>query len=240
MNQAEKVYDMTAITYDLRSGNPYTERVRKAEASLISRHASGRILDAGCGTGYHLRALGNITGVDISVEMVKLARKAGKPVIKADIESLPFRDGEFDTVLCMYSVLNVCDWRKAVKELCRVASPEGRVIISVSSLYDKGYGSLAEKRAVRPGKHAQTKGLRISGHKIPFRLFTREELEREFSKHGFCLVEFGSVFRGVQPRWGMWKRLSLSERLGLFLDRFRPREYGAFYLMVFKSTKQRQ
>ncbi|MCK4714170.1 MAG: hypothetical protein KAT35_01230, partial [Candidatus Aenigmarchaeota archaeon] len=120
----------------------------------------------------------------------------------------------------------------------RVTRPEGRLIISVSSLYDKGYGNIGEKRSVRPDRYTQTKSLHISGHKIPFHLFTLEELEREFSSHGYSLMEFGSVFRGVQPHWGLWKRFSLAERIGLLLDRFRPVEYGAMYLLVFNNTKQ--
>ena len=50
MGRAERVYDETAVSYDLRSGNPYTERVRAAEVGFLERHARGRILDAGCGT----------------------------------------------------------------------------------------------------------------------------------------------------------------------------------------------
>jgi ubiquinone/menaquinone biosynthesis C-methylase UbiE len=234
MGRAESVYDETAVSYDLRSGNPYTERVRKAEVGFLERHARGRILDAGCGTGYHLRALDNVVGVDASAGMVELARKTGKPVRRASIERLPFREGEFDTVLCLYSVLNVCEWREAVKELCRVTKRSGSVIVSVSSLYDKGYKGLAEKRAVRPDRYTQTKKIHIEGKKLWLHLFTREELEGEFGKHGFVLEEFDSVFRGVMPRWGLWKRLSLGERLGLFLDRFRPGEFGCVYLMVFK------
>ena len=88
MGQAEKVYDKTAIIYDLRGGNPYTERVRGREAQMIAKHARGRVLDAGCGTGYHLRALGDVVGMDISEEMVKLARKTGKQVRKGDVEKL--------------------------------------------------------------------------------------------------------------------------------------------------------
>lgn len=235
MKQAERVYDETAVNYDLRSGNPYTERVRKAEAGLLERHARGRILDAGCGTGYHLRALENVVGVDISGEMVRLASKTGRPVRRADIERLPFKKGEFDTVLCLYSVLNVCEWRKAIGELCRVVKGSGKVIVSVSSLYDKGYRSLEEKSAVRPGGHAQRKKIHIEGRKLGMHLFTREELEEEFGKHGLVLEGFDSVFRGVLPRWGLWKRPSLSERLSLFRDRFRPMEFGCVYLMVFKS-----
>lgn len=236
MAQAERVYDETAVNYDLRSGNPYTEKVREGEVALIERHARGRILDAGCGTGYHLRRLDNVVGVDVSGEMVRLARRTGRPVRRADIERLPFRAGEFDTVLCLYSVLNVCDWRRAVAELCRVTRGRGRVIVSVSSLYDKGYRGLREKRNVRPGGHSQSKKIHIEGRKLRMHLFTREELEGEFRKHGFALDEFGSVFRGMMPRWGLWKGLTPGERLGLLMDRFRPREFGCVYLMAFKRA----
>ena len=237
MGSAGSVYDETAVIYDLRTGNPYTEQVRRAEVRLLERYASGRILDAGCGTGYHLRALENAVGVDVSGAMVELARKTGKPVRKADVERLPF-GREFDTVLCLYSVLNVCEWRKAVGEICRVTKGPGRVIISVSSIYDKGYRGLQEKRAVKPDRYTQAKKIHIEGRKLRMHLFTREELEGEFRRRGFALEEFGSVFRGVLPRWGLWKRLSPGERLGLFMDRFRPVEYGCVYLMVFKREGQ--
>jgi ubiquinone/menaquinone biosynthesis C-methylase UbiE len=234
-HNAVGVYDKTAVNYDLRSGNPYTEKVRKVEKRTIEKYARGRILDAGCGTGYHLRNLGNVIGVDFSDKMVGIARKAGKPVRKANIEKLPFEEGEFDTVLCLYSVLNVCDWRKAVKEICRVTKSKGMIVVSVSSLYDKGYKNLKEKRLVRPDEYTQAKKIHIEGRKIWLHLFTREELEEEFGKHGFGLEEFDSVFRGVMPKWGLWKRFSLGERFGLLMDRFRPRDFGSVYLMVFKK-----
>lgn len=235
MKHAEQVYDETAVNYDSRSGNPCTERVRAAEARMIERHAKGRLLDAGCGTGYHLRALENATGVDVSAGMVRLARKTGRPVKRADIEGLPFRRDGFDTVLCMYSVLNVCDWKKAIGELCRVAKPSGKIMVSVSSMYDKGYISLKEKRAVRPDSHSQVKRFHIEGRKLMMHLFTIKEIEREFRRHGFVLDELDSVFRGVVPMWGLWKRLSLRERVGLFMDRFMPVEYGCMYLMAFRG-----
>ena len=238
MGQAEKVYDRTAILYDLRGGNPYTERVRDREARMIAKHARGRVLDAGCGTGYHLRALGNVVGMDISGEMVKLARKTGKQVRKGNVEEIPFRKGEFSTVLCMYSVLNIVDWKGAVKEITRVVRKNGKVIVSVSSLYDKGYGSVRERRMVKPDRYTQVKKFHIKGEKLRMHLFTREELVEEFCKHGFGLEEFDSVFRGVDPHWGLWKRLGPWERLQLFMDRFRPMEYGAFYVMAFKGQEQ--
>lgn len=235
---AGEVYDETAVSYDLRTKNPYTDLVRVRELKLIEKFGRGRFLDAGCGTGFHLRALDNVVGVDISGQMVNLARKTGEEVRKANIEKLPFRDGEFDTVLCLYSVLNVCDWRKAVKELCRVARPRARIIISASSLYDKGYRTLEKKKAVEPGRYTQAKKIHIEGKKVMLHLFTRKELDDEFRKHGFSLEEFDSLFRGVMPEWNLWKRLSFLERLELWRDRLRPVEYGAMYLMVFKDSGQ--
>jgi ubiquinone/menaquinone biosynthesis C-methylase UbiE len=236
MGQAGKVYDETAILYDLRTGNPYTEWVRGIEARLIARHASGKALDAGCGTGYHLRALKKVQGVDVSGEMVKLARKTGKAVMKASIENLPFRKDKFGTSLCMYSVLNLVDWKAAVQELCRVSKE--KVIISVSSIYDKNYSGVEAKKNIRIDKYTQTKKIHIKGKKLSMHLFTREELIKEFRKNGFALEEFDSAFRGVRPHWNLWKRLSLGERFGLFMDKFRPVEYGAFYFMVFKKGRQ--
>jgi SAM-dependent methyltransferase len=230
MDQAKRVYDRTAINYDLRSGNPYTERVRIREARMISRHVRGRVLDAGCGTGYHLRALDDALGIDVSGEMVKLAGKTGRKVRKADVERLPFRDREFGSAICMYSVLNMVDWRKAIGEICRVAGE--KVIVSVASIYDKNY-SLSEKSHVRPDRYAKAKRINIEGEKLAMRLFTRGEIEGEFGGNGFVLEEFDSVFRGVAPHWGLWKRLSLGERLGLWMDRFRPAELGCIYVMAF-------
>ena len=109
----------------------------------------------------------------------------------------------------------------------------------MSSLYDKGYKNLEEKEAVKPDSYTQTKKFHIDGKKLWLHLFTRDELEKEFAKHGFILDEFTSVFRGVMPRWNFWKRFSLLDRLQLALDRFKPVEFGAMYLMVFKNSNQR-
>ena len=235
MNQAKDLYDRTAIEYDLRSGNPYTERVRAMEASLISGHAGGKVLDAGCGTGYHLRAVRNAQGIDISEEMVELARHTGKKVRVGNVERMKFKDRGFDTVLCMYSVLNVVDWKKGIKELCRVAGDI--VISSVASVYDKGY-TLSEKKGLRPDRYSKVKKMHVSKNKMVLRLFTKDEIVKEFSRNGFVLVEFDSVFRGVIPHWGLWKKLSLGERFSLFMERFKPVEYGCMYGMVFKRKEQ--
>lgn len=48
---------------------------------------------------------------------------------RADITSVPFRDEEFDVVLCNHVLEHVRDDRKAMAELYRVLKPDGRLFM---------------------------------------------------------------------------------------------------------------
>jgi SAM-dependent methyltransferase len=60
-----------------------------------------RVLDAGCGNGEYLRALGrrpaHAAGCDLSMGMLRTA--ACPALFNADVAALPVRDGAFDVVL---------------------------------------------------------------------------------------------------------------------------------------------
>jgi ubiquinone/menaquinone biosynthesis C-methylase UbiE len=227
---AREVYGRTAGIYDRRNSNPYTMKLRDMELSFLKRFARGRILDVGCGTGFHLPYLGDVVGLEPVREMRKIARKHGKRVISGDVEHLDFRDKEFDSVICMYSVLNIVDWKRAIKEMCRISKE--RVVLSVSSVYDKGY-MLEEKKSLHIDEYAQVKKVHVQGMKMAMHLFTREELVEEFEKNGFRLVGFDSLYRGANPKWGNFQGFSPKERAQMWLDRFRDRKWGCLYVMAF-------
>ena len=212
-------YDRTAGIYDARHGTPTTMLLRKKELALIKKFARGRVLDIGCGTGYHMRFISNATGIDTSREMVKRAKKTGKRVLLGSAERLPFGDGSFGTALCLFTVLNMCDCAKAVREMARVLEPGGRAIISVASVHDSG--------------KSRKKRFRVGGERFMLRLFTKEELTDIFGKEGFHLLRFDSLFRARRPVWGSFRRFSLKERVGLRLEELLPKEKGRMYLMVF-------
>jgi SAM-dependent methyltransferase len=128
------------------SSNPYrrykSERDRRLVVELLKPCDHDRILEVGCGYGWISQALweaANIewTGVDLSAEMVGRLRAAypgrGSRTLLVDARRLPFRDGEFDKVLCTGVLMHISDNATAVRELIRVLRPGGRLLCSINN-----------------------------------------------------------------------------------------------------------
>jgi ubiquinone/menaquinone biosynthesis C-methylase UbiE len=99
-------------------------------------------LDAGCGDGRYLAALAGelpprVAGVDISERILETAcSRTSAELRQANLESLPFADGEFDLVLCSQVIEHVLDAPAAVRELARVLSAGGVLILSTDNEHD--------------------------------------------------------------------------------------------------------
>lgn len=74
---------------------------------VLSAHAPDAVdlLDAGCGTGGMLKAIGdakhgaNLNGIDLSAAACAFARrKTGAQVVQGSVDALPFPDGSFDEI----------------------------------------------------------------------------------------------------------------------------------------------
>lgn len=91
------------------------------------------LCDVGCGTGALLsrikasRPFERLTGVDFVID--DASRLDGIEYVAAKIESLPFADGEFDTVICTHVIEHVLEYRQAIAELRRITKK--RLIIVV-------------------------------------------------------------------------------------------------------------
>lgn len=100
--------------------------------------ASGDVLEIAIGTGLNLPHYppgSRVTGVDLSKEMLEIARqRAGElgsavDLREGDAHSLPFEEARFDAVVCTYSLCNIPDTDRALSEMWRVLRPGGRLIL---------------------------------------------------------------------------------------------------------------
>ncbi len=98
-----------------------------------------RILDAGSGFGNMSKTASKICDDKISitlydplVPMLKNTSKFFKKnpdMTNGVFEHIPFRDGEFDAVLCGYSLRDAINLRIAISEIHRVLKKNGRFVI---------------------------------------------------------------------------------------------------------------
>ncbi len=78
-----------------------------------------------------------VVGVDICPEMMRIglakAMRSGQgdllALAEASCESLPFRDGVFDSATIAFGIRNVEDRFASLSEMCRVVRPGGRVVV---------------------------------------------------------------------------------------------------------------
>lgn len=102
----------------------------------LGPNPGGLILDAGCGTGGFLARLNPgaaAMGLEYHAAAASLARqKSGHPIARGSIDTLPFADRSFATVvtadvLCHAAVTPM----RALAEIRRVLIPGGRVIVNM-------------------------------------------------------------------------------------------------------------
>lgn len=108
------------------------------------------VLDAGCGTGRHLREMIRrpdikIVGLDkndhqlhearASLQEIPDAQSDNGLVMKADIRKLPFAAASFDCVICSEVLEHIPEQQEALTELVRVLRPQGIIVISVPRYY---------------------------------------------------------------------------------------------------------
>jgi len=168
--------------YKTRLGRTYDALEKRAVKRMLpDPTTANRLLDVGCGTGHWSAFFGEqgfvVTGVDISPEMIEVAREkriANASFEVADAHSLPFENGRFDVAAAITTLEFVRDPEVVIREmvLC-TRRPGGLVLVGVLNAL------------------AQVNRLRKAAGEPPYntaRLFSPRELKGILARHGEARV----------------------------------------------------
>jgi ubiquinone/menaquinone biosynthesis C-methylase UbiE len=177
---------------------------------------SDRILDLGCGAGRTTFGLWrggyrNISGADLSAEMVRSARKTAEkariPIgfVEADARSLPFGDKEFDSCVFSFNGLMQIPGRsdrvRAMKEVRRVLKPGGMFIFTT---HDRERASehrtFWKQEKERWSLGGQDPRFHEFGDMV-FKFYTRETFLHIPDRREILSCLKAARFRHVEDRW---------------------------------------
>ena len=130
-----KIYDTYLVPLIFQ---PYADDLARRVATRPPR----RVLEIAAGTGVVTRALDTalpetsaIVATDLNQAMLDHAQAIGTrrraTWRQADAMQLPFRDAEFDAVVCQFGVMFFPDKPKAFAEARRVLAPDGLLLFNV-------------------------------------------------------------------------------------------------------------
>ena len=133
--KSKEGYDKYASVYDKKN-----DFLNQFEGEIILKMIRGidgkKVLDVGCGTGRLIKKLlernSIVTGIDVSEEMLKIARKKFKSTefVEGDAEKLPFKDESFDIVTASFLIVHLKNLRKFFDEAYRILKPGGTFIVT--------------------------------------------------------------------------------------------------------------
>jgi ubiquinone/menaquinone biosynthesis C-methylase UbiE len=195
---------------------------------FLDAQAGEIVLDCGCGYGFTLRILHELTdaqlvGLDLSQERVEEVRgrlpEARATVVQGSAMNLPFDDASFDKAVCSEVLEHLPDDKAALSELFRTIKPGGTLVVTVpAARYPAGWDPINYALERTIGRHIGGENTFAGiwyGH---LRLYTPEELRAVTEEAGFCVEEIRPLTHYVPPfshlvMYGILKPLLMSGHL---------------------------
>ncbi len=143
-----------AEEYDSKRSIMRTQHEMTQEASnLIQMKGGSLVCDVGCGTGFSMSVLEKkfeVIGIDISIHMLRIAKKKGHIVVCGDFTRMPFKDKVFDSIVSISTLQWARGYIKVAYEFKRVTkgksvvqfypSTEKEFDVAVDAFRDAGFG----------------------------------------------------------------------------------------------------
>lgn len=176
--------------------------------------AEGRVLEMGCGGGlnqplYNHAKVTSLAGIDPGAALLEGARaRAREQGWDADFrlgvgEHIPFGDGEFDTVLCTFTLCSVQDQARVMSEMRRVLKPDGRLLY------------LEHGRAPDPGPRKWQRRIEPLWKNLMGNCHLTREVGGALRHAGFEVEPIGLGYQPKTPRWAGWMEWGAARRAGV-------------------------
>jgi SAM-dependent methyltransferase len=141
-----------------------------AAFAAVAKAEPRRVLEVGCGMGNFAERVARettaeVVATDLSPRMVDVARERGLDARVANVQALPFADGDFDCAVANAMLYHVEDLDRALAELARVLEPGGQLV------------------AVTIGAEHMGELWQLVGYVQPERPFSRENGAEHLARH---------------------------------------------------------
>ena len=212
------VFDSVAPRYDLMNDlmSAGLHRAWKAYTVMVANLREGdQVLDIAGGTGDLALAFakkvgptGQVVHTDINEAMLNVGRDrlinlgVVLPTLVCDAEALPFPDNHFDLVSVAFGLRNMTHKDEALKEMCRVLKPRGRLLVlefsKVAQPLAKAYDWYSFQVLPRLGKL-------VAGDDSSYRYLAesirmhpgQDELKALMQQSGFGHVDYHNMTGGI-------------------------------------------
>ncbi|MCX8193952.1 MAG: class I SAM-dependent methyltransferase [Candidatus Pacearchaeota archaeon] len=206
-------WDRTAESYEKRHSIPIINYLRNEEEKTILKELkkSYLVADLGSGTGWPSLMLNekgfDVVAFDYSDSFLQILKNKNKNIMAIKQDCTKDFDKKFynyfDAVVSCLSFLNyVENWKEAIKNISKISKAKAKVIISIA---------ISEKEGFK----------KISTHKekLIIHEFGLREIIKEFENYGFFVKKIKYLFKFIKPRWGDFKKLTLKEKVLLFIEK---------------------
>ena len=212
------VFDSVAPRYDLMNDlmSAGLHRAWKAYTVMVANLREGdQVLDIAGGTGdlslafsRKVGSTGTVVHTDINEAMLNVGRDrlinlgVVLPTVVCDSEALPFPDNHFDLVSVAFGLRNMTHKDEALKEMCRVLKPRGRLLVlefsKVAQPLAKAYDWYSFQVLPRLGKL-------VAGDDASYRYLAesirmhpgQDELKALMQQSGFGHVDYHNMTGGI-------------------------------------------
>lgn len=166
---ATNTYNAASDHFD-HPANTFWDRFGRRTVDRLRLNPGARVLDVCCGSGASaipaaeiVGPSGSVIGVDLAENLLQLARTKAEQRGLANVEfrsgdmtNLPFEEGDFDAVICVFGIFFVPDMHVALHELKRVLRTGGTLAITTwgPGLFEPANSAFWNSiRDVRPDLH---------------------------------------------------------------------------------------